>query len=95
MILSTIHAAKGQEWKAVFVLNAVDGCIPSDMATGNAIETTVLKNVLSVPLEAVTTIENVPYVFTRRGGRIVRIEPEIEDGRVVHVRALLRIRRMR
>ncbi|MES2992090.1 MAG: ATP-dependent helicase [Pseudomonadota bacterium] len=38
MILSTIHAAKGQEWKAVFVLNAVDGCIPSDMATGNAIE---------------------------------------------------------
>ncbi|MES3013189.1 MAG: 3'-5' exonuclease, partial [Pseudomonadota bacterium] len=24
--------------KAVFVLNAVDGCIPSDMATGNAIE---------------------------------------------------------
>nr|WP_235580414.1 ATP-dependent helicase [Rhizobacter sp. Root404] len=38
MILSTIHAAKGQEWKAVFVLNAVDGCIPSDMATGNAVE---------------------------------------------------------
>ena len=38
MILSTIHSAKGQEWKAVFVLNAVDGCIPSDMATGNAIE---------------------------------------------------------
>ncbi|HZT56651.1 MAG TPA: ATP-dependent helicase, partial [Burkholderiaceae bacterium] len=38
MILSTIHSAKGQEWKAVFVLNAVDGCIPSDMATGSAIE---------------------------------------------------------
>jgi DNA helicase-2/ATP-dependent DNA helicase PcrA len=38
LILSTIHSAKGQEWKAVFVLNAVDGCIPSDMATGNAIE---------------------------------------------------------
>lgn len=36
MILSTIHSAKGQEWKAVFVLNAVDGCIPSDMATGDA-----------------------------------------------------------
>jgi len=34
LILSTIHSAKGQEWKAVFVLNAVDGCIPSDMATG-------------------------------------------------------------
>lgn len=38
MILSTIHSAKGQEWKAVFVLNVVDGCIPSDMATGAAAE---------------------------------------------------------
>jgi len=35
LILSTIHSAKGQEWKAVSVLNVVDGCIPSDMATGH------------------------------------------------------------
>jgi DNA helicase II / ATP-dependent DNA helicase PcrA len=35
LILSTIHSAKGQEWRSVFVLNVVDGCIPSDMATGN------------------------------------------------------------
>jgi DNA helicase II / ATP-dependent DNA helicase PcrA len=34
LILSTIHSAKGQEWKSVFVLNAVDGCIPIDLATG-------------------------------------------------------------
>jgi len=34
LILSTIHSAKGQEWRAVFVLNAVDGCVPSDLATG-------------------------------------------------------------
>jgi DNA helicase II / ATP-dependent DNA helicase PcrA len=33
LILSTIHSAKGQEWDSVFVLNAVDGAIPSDMAT--------------------------------------------------------------
>ena len=33
LVLSTIHSAKGQEWKAVFVLNLVDGCIPSDLAT--------------------------------------------------------------
>ncbi|MBW2274451.1 MAG: ATP-dependent helicase [Deltaproteobacteria bacterium] len=33
LVLSTIHSAKGQEWDAVFVLNAADGCIPSDMAT--------------------------------------------------------------
>ena len=34
LILSTIHSAKGQEWRSVFVLNVVDGCIPSDMSTG-------------------------------------------------------------
>lgn len=34
LILSTIHSAKGQEWRAVYLLSAVDGCIPSDMATG-------------------------------------------------------------
>jgi DNA helicase-2/ATP-dependent DNA helicase PcrA len=34
-ILSTIHSAKGQEWDVVFVLNASDGCIPSDMSTAN------------------------------------------------------------
>ncbi|TCT08416.1 Rep family ATP-dependent DNA helicase [Tepidamorphus gemmatus] len=38
LILSTIHSAKGQEWSSVFVLNAVDGCIPSDMATGSTAE---------------------------------------------------------
>jgi DNA helicase-2/ATP-dependent DNA helicase PcrA len=38
VILSTIHSAKGQEWKNVFVLNAVDGCIPSDLGTGSTAE---------------------------------------------------------
>jgi DNA helicase-2/ATP-dependent DNA helicase PcrA len=38
LVLSTIHSAKGQEWKAVHVLNVVDGCIPSDMATGTTEE---------------------------------------------------------
>ncbi|HVY52249.1 MAG TPA: ATP-dependent helicase [Devosia sp.] len=38
LILSTIHSAKGQEWRHVHVLNAVDGCIPSDLATGTARE---------------------------------------------------------
>jgi DNA helicase II / ATP-dependent DNA helicase PcrA len=36
LILSTIHSAKGQEWDAVYVLHVADGCIPSDMSTGNA-----------------------------------------------------------
>jgi DNA helicase-2/ATP-dependent DNA helicase PcrA len=38
LILSTIHSAKGQEWKSVFILNCVDGCIPSDLATGSTAE---------------------------------------------------------
>jgi DNA helicase II / ATP-dependent DNA helicase PcrA len=38
LILSTIHSAKGQEWKSVFVLNCVDGCIPSDLAVGSTSE---------------------------------------------------------
>jgi DNA helicase II / ATP-dependent DNA helicase PcrA len=36
--LSTIHSAKGQEWKSVFVLNVVDGCIPSDLGAGESHE---------------------------------------------------------
>jgi DNA helicase II / ATP-dependent DNA helicase PcrA len=38
LVLSTIHSAKGQEWKSVFVLNCVDGCIPSDLATDSTPE---------------------------------------------------------
>ena len=38
LTLSTIHSAKGREWKCVHILNVVDGCIPSDMATGTAEE---------------------------------------------------------
>jgi len=38
LVLSTIHSAKGQEWRAVYVLNVVDGCIPSDLATETSAE---------------------------------------------------------
>ncbi|HEX6721004.1 MAG TPA: 3'-5' exonuclease, partial [Burkholderiaceae bacterium] len=36
LVLSTIHSAKGQEWQSVHLLNAVDGCIPSDLMTGSS-----------------------------------------------------------
>src|ERR1700716_3522670 len=36
LILSTIHSAKGQEWKSVYLLNVVDGCMPSDLGTGTS-----------------------------------------------------------
>jgi len=38
LILSTIHSAKGQEWRSVFLLNCVDGCIPSDLGVGSTAE---------------------------------------------------------
>ena len=38
LILSTIHSAKGQEWKSVHVLNVVDGAIPSDLGSGSTHE---------------------------------------------------------
>lgn len=38
LILSTLHSAKGQEWDAVHILNVVDGCLPADLATGDADE---------------------------------------------------------
>ncbi len=38
LILSTIHSAKGQEWRSVHILNVVDGCLPSDLAAGSSAE---------------------------------------------------------
>src|SRR5262245_50694513 len=38
LVLSTIHSAKGQEWKSVFVLSVVDGCMPSDLGAGTSAE---------------------------------------------------------
>jgi DNA helicase II / ATP-dependent DNA helicase PcrA len=38
LVLSTIHSAKGQEWHTVFLINAVDGCLPSDLSTGTTAE---------------------------------------------------------
>jgi len=38
LILSTIHASKGQEWSSVTVLNVVDGCLPGDLATATPVQ---------------------------------------------------------
>ena len=56
LILSTIHSAKGQEWDSVFVLNAADGCIPSDLATGTPAEIEEERRLLYV---AMTRAKNV------------------------------------
>ena len=36
LTLSTIHSAKGCEWKSVYLLHAADGNIPSEMALGDS-----------------------------------------------------------
>ncbi len=48
--LSTIHSAKGQEWKSVFVLNVVDGCMPSDLGTGQSHEIEEERRLLHVAM---------------------------------------------
>ncbi|HTI06021.1 MAG TPA: ATP-dependent helicase [Gemmatimonadales bacterium] len=63
LILSTIHSAKGQEWDVVYVLNVVDGCIPSDMATGSAEEIEEERRLLYVAM-------------TRARDRLYLIQPQ-------------------
>uniref|UniRef100_UPI003F9AE207 3'-5' exonuclease n=1 Tax=Rhodoblastus sp. TaxID=1962975 RepID=UPI003F9AE207 len=69
LILSTIHSAKGQEWKSVFVLNCVDGCIPSDLAAGSSEEIEEERRLLYVAMtrarDALTL--NVPQRFYVHG----------------------------
>jgi DNA helicase-2/ATP-dependent DNA helicase PcrA len=71
LILSTIHSAKGQEWTSVFVLNTVDGCIPSDLGVGSTPEIEEERRLLYV---AMTRAKDqlhlmVPQRFFTRGQR--------------------------
>ncbi|MBI4997537.1 MAG: ATP-dependent helicase, partial [Rhodocyclales bacterium] len=72
LILSTIHSAKGQEWTAVSILNAVDGCIPSDLATGSAEEIEEERRLLYVAMtRARDTLDIVTpqrFYVTQQGG---------------------------
>lgn len=61
LILSTIHSAKGQEWKNVFVLNVVDGCMPSDLGTGSTAELEEERRLLYV---AMTRAKDELHVIT-------------------------------
>ncbi len=69
LVLSTIHSAKGQEWDAVYVLNVVDGCIPSDLATGTPEEIEEERRLLYVAMtrarQALTLMQ--PLRFYVRG----------------------------
>src|SRR6516162_8161441 len=54
-ILSTIHSAKGQEWRIVRILNVVDGCIPSDRATSTPEEIEEERRLLYVAMTRAKT----------------------------------------
>ena len=73
LILSTIHSAKGQEWNAVFVLNGVDGCIPSDLGTGTSDEIEEERRLLYVAMtrardQLAIMVPQRFYVHQQRGG---------------------------
>jgi DNA helicase-2/ATP-dependent DNA helicase PcrA len=70
LILSTIHSAKGQEWKNVFVLNVVDGCIPSDLGAGERDEIEEERRLLYVAMtraQATTCTLITPQRFFTHG----------------------------
>jgi DNA helicase II / ATP-dependent DNA helicase PcrA len=78
LILSTIHSAKGQEWKSVYVLNCVDGCIPSDLATGTPAEIEEERRLLYVAmtrakdsLHLITPLRFYTHGQAKRGDRHV------------------------
>jgi DNA helicase-2/ATP-dependent DNA helicase PcrA len=71
LILSTIHSAKGQEWTSVFILNTVDGCIPSDLGAGTTPEIEEERRLLYVAMTRATDQLHlmVPQRFYTHGQR--------------------------
>lgn len=68
-----------------------DTTLRPGMTTANAIETLALKDVMYVPLEAVTSDNGIPYVFKRSGSGTVKQEVELgamNDNDVVVKRGL-------
>jgi DNA helicase-2/ATP-dependent DNA helicase PcrA len=73
LILSTMHSAKGQEWRSVFVLKAADGCIPSDLGAGSHAELEEERRLLYVAMTRAKdglelTIPQRFYVHQQAGG---------------------------
>ena len=86
LILSTIHSAKGQEWRRVFVLNCVDGCIPSDLGTGTSAEIDEERRLLYVAMtRARDTLHLVaPQRFHVHGQHRARRPPRLRDPHPLH-----------
>jgi RND family efflux transporter MFP subunit len=70
---------------------APDTTLRPGMTTSNAIRTATIPNALSIPLEALTSTDDVPYVYKRSGVRVIKQEVEtgvMNDNEVVIVRGL-------
>jgi multidrug efflux pump subunit AcrA (membrane-fusion protein) len=68
-----------------------DTTLRPGMTTANNIETLSIKDVLSVPLEAVTSDAGIPYVYKKSGTSVVKQEVELgamNDNDVVIQRGL-------
>jgi DNA helicase-2/ATP-dependent DNA helicase PcrA len=50
LCLSTVHSAKGKEWRSVFVLNAINGSFPIDLGAGTEAEIEEERRVLYVAM---------------------------------------------
>ncbi len=66
-------------------VTAPDTTLRPGMTTGNIIETARLTDVLSIPLEAVSSSEGMSYAFVRRGGSVVRQEITVGAMNDTHV----------
>ena len=80
VILSTIHSAKGQEWRIVRVLNVTDGCIPSGQAEDVEEERRLLHVAMTrakreLDLIVPKRLSNNTKFATRGGGAVSRFIP--------------------
>ena len=70
LTLSTIHSAKGLEWRAVTLMHASDGNMPSDLATGSEAELEEERRLMYVALTRAKTHLDVtfPRTYYKPGG---------------------------
>jgi RND family efflux transporter MFP subunit len=72
-------------------IEQADTTLRPGMTTGNLIQTYAIKDVLSVPLEAVVTDAGIPYVFLTSGASVTKQEVELgamNDNEVVVTRGV-------
>jgi RND family efflux transporter MFP subunit len=83
--------ADAKVFEVKVTLTLPDTTLRPGMTTGNAIETFALKDVMFVPLEAVTNEAGVPFVYKQAGSRVVKQEVEtgaMNDDEIVITRGL-------